>query len=113
MSKLRKGISLGLLGLASVGIMSIGAEAEQGMGAQINMPTYADFDLNGDGALLREEFYEARGQLMRKRAEQGYPMRNAANAPPFERVDVNRDGKITQQEFSDYQAVHRQMRREQ
>jgi Ca2+-binding EF-hand superfamily protein len=83
----------------------------RGMDQRRTPPKFADFDLNGDGALLKEEFYEARGQRMRERAEQGYSMRNAANAPPFERVDVNRDGKITPQEFSDYQAAHTRMRR--
>ena len=93
--------------------MGRGMDQRRGMNQRRTPPAFADFDLNGDGALLREEFYEARGQLMRKRAEQGYQMRNAAHAPPFERVDVDRDGKVTQQEFSDYQAAHRRMRREQ
>jgi Ca2+-binding EF-hand superfamily protein len=85
----------------------------RGMGQRRTPPKFEDFDLNGDGALMREEFYEARGKRMRERAEQGYSMRNAAYAPPFERVDVDRDGKITPQEFSEYQATHQARRRSQ
>jgi Ca2+-binding EF-hand superfamily protein len=86
-----------------------------GMGRGMNQarqaPDFASFDLNSDGVLMEEEFYKARGQRMRERTEQGYPMRNAANAPAFGRIDTNRDGKVTQQEFADHQVMHQQMRR--
>lgn len=82
----------------------------QGMNRGRQMPGFADFDLNGDGVLVANEFYEARAKRMSQRAEQGYPMRNSANAPPFEALDSNRDGKVTADEFSAHQATHMQMR---
>jgi hypothetical protein len=44
---------------------------------------------------------------MRERAQQGYPMRNAANAPPFESVDGDGDGVVSPDEFAAAQAEHR------
>ena len=87
-----------------------------GMGRDMNqqrqMPSFTDFDLNKDGVLTKDEFYQAREQRMRQRTEQGHMMRNVVNAPPFEILDTNRDGKVTQQEFSAHQAMRQQMRRE-
>ena len=82
----------------------------QGMGRGRNMPSFADFDLDGDGVLKKEEFYDARARRMYSRAEQGYPMRNAAKAPPFEQIDSNKDGVISAEEFAAHQAEHRKMR---
>ena len=84
-----------------------------GMGMGRNMPSFSDFDLNGDGVLHKEEFYDARAKRMYQRAEQGYPLRNAANAPDFETVDTNSDGKISEDEFKAHQAEHRKMRQQQ
>jgi hypothetical protein len=36
---------------------------------------------------------------MRRRAEQGYPMRNAPNAPTFEAIDRDGDGQVGPDEF--------------
>lgn len=82
-----------------------------GMYRGTQMPAFPDFDQNGDGGLSSEEFNEARDQRMRQRAQQGYPMRNAANAPAFETIDTDGDGKITPEEFSAHQAAMRQQMR--
>ncbi|MCW9014259.1 MAG: EF-hand domain-containing protein [Gammaproteobacteria bacterium] len=90
--------------------MGRGQGMGQGMNRGRNMPSFADFDLNGDGVLKPEEFYDARAKRMYQRAEQGYPMRNAAKAPPFEQVDTNKDGVISTEEFAAHQAEHKRMR---
>jgi Ca2+-binding EF-hand superfamily protein len=77
-----------------------------GAGMGRNMPSFAEFDLNGDGALTEKEFYEARAKRIAERSQQGYPMRNLANAPSFEVIDLNSDGRITPDEFSVGQAQH-------
>lgn len=91
-----------------------GQQAGMGMGGGgqrgRNMPSFADFDSNGDGKLMKEEFYDARAQRMYKRADEGYPLRNAAQAPDFESIDSNGDGVIDEQEFSTHQAEHMRMR---
>lgn len=89
--------------------MGMGQGIGQGKGMGRNMPEFSEFDLNGDGVLLKEEFYDARAKRMYRRAEQGYPMRNAAKAPAFETVDSNGDGRISPDEFSAHQAEHRRM----
>ena len=69
-----------------------------------NMAGFSTFDLNGDGRVEEKEFNEARKRRMQQRAEQGYPMRNAANAPAFADFDANGDGSVSPLEFSDFRA---------
>ncbi|EGV18083.1 EF-hand domain-containing protein [Thiocapsa marina] len=88
--------------------MGPGGGMGPGAGMGRNMPAFAEFDLNGDGALTEQEFYEARATRIVERSQQGYPMRNLANAPSFEVIDLNGDGQITPDEFSAGQAQHRQ-----
>jgi Ca2+-binding EF-hand superfamily protein len=73
-----------------------------------NMPTFSDFDLNGDGALHQQEFEQARAQRIRNRLEQGYQMRNLRYAPTFFDIDADGDGLVSTQEFAAAQAKHRQ-----
>ena len=75
-----------------------------GMNRGMNMPAFSDCDLNGDGKILEEEFYQARNKRMSERAEQGYQMKNAAMAPPFSVVDANGDGEISAEEFAAHQS---------
>lgn len=75
-----------------------------GMNRGMNMPAFSDCDLNGDGIILEEEFYQARNKRMSERAEQGYQMKNAAMAPPFSVVDANGDGEISAEEFAAHQS---------
>lgn len=81
-----------------------------GRGMGRNMPTFSEFDLNGDGKIPEKEFNEARASRISERAKQGYPMRNIANAPPFSNIDTNGDGVISEQEFYSSQSQHRQQR---
>ena len=85
-----------------------GMGAGQGRGR--NMPSHADFDLNGDGVLEKDEFYRARGERFTSRMQQGYQARGMATAPTFEDVDSDGNGKVTPEEFSAHQAEHRKQR---
>jgi Ca2+-binding EF-hand superfamily protein len=75
-----------------------------------HMPTFSDFDLNGDGILKQEEFEQARAKRISERAQRGYQMRNLRNAPPYATIDSNGDGAVTPDEFSAAQLRHRQDR---
>jgi Ca2+-binding EF-hand superfamily protein len=75
-----------------------------------NMPAFADFDLNQDGALTKEEFQQARAKRISERASQGYQMRNLANAPSFESIDSDGNGEVSPDEFNTAQMAHRQQR---
>ncbi|MFC1684266.1 EF-hand domain-containing protein [Pseudomonadota bacterium] len=77
-----------------------------------DMPTFAEFDLDGDGVITEKELNEARGQRISERAKQGYPMRGLASAPSFADMDSDGDGKLTPEEFSAAQAAHRQEMRQ-
>lgn len=85
--------------------MGMGPGAGRGMGR--NMPSFGDFDLDGDGTIGQKEFYQARANRMAERAQQGYPMRNAGNAPSFESIDRDGDGQVDAEEFAQGQAEHR------
>jgi hypothetical protein len=78
-----------------------------GMGRGMGMPSFSEFDLDGDGTLTEDEFNKAHSQRMQQRAEQGYPMRNAPNAPGFETFDRDGDGRVNAAEFAEAQAQHR------
>ena len=79
-----------------------------GMGRKNNMPSFSEFDINGDGVILEEELYEARAVRISERVKQGYPMRNIANSSSFEEIDANGDQKVTSEEFAKFQVKHRQ-----
>jgi hypothetical protein len=67
--------------------------------------SFSDFDQNGDGKILKDEFEKVRGERMSERAKEGYHMRNVQNAPPFEDMDANGDGEITAAEFQEFQSL--------
>ena len=97
--------SLLIAAMSLAGAVSASAQdMQQGMGKGHNMPMFSDCDLNGDGVIVAEEFYEARSKRMAERAAEGRMMKNAANAPSFESIDTNGDGEISPGEFDAHQA---------
>ena len=106
MNKLKKGITLGLLSLASVGVMSVGVNADQSTETQGTIFTYADYDLNGDGKIVEQEFNEANEAWMAKMAEEGHQTKNAEGLPGFAGIDTDADGVISEEEFATHQAKH-------
>lgn len=81
--------------------------SHHGTGNGKKMHTFADIDLNEDGAIVAEEFYKARANHMAERAAAGGKMKNAANAPTFESIDSDGDGEISPQEFAAHQGEMR------
>ena len=97
--------SLLVVAMSLAGAVSASAQgAQKGMGKGYDMPTFSDCDLNGDGVIVAEEFYEARSKRMAERAAEGGKLKNAANAPSFESIDTNGDGEISEEEFDLHQA---------
>lgn len=85
--------------------------SHHGKGKHHKMPAFADFDLNGDGAIVANEFYEARAARMVERAEAGGKMKNAANVPTFESIDLDDDGEISTEEFAAHQQTMMQKKK--
>lgn len=79
-----------------------------GMNKGMNMPSYSDFDLNGDGTIPEAEFNAAREKRINERKAQGYQMRNLDNILTFSSIDTNNDGEISIEEFSKHQQRQRQ-----
>jgi Ca2+-binding EF-hand superfamily protein len=80
-----------------------------GMSKGRNIASFTKFDLNGDGVILKQEFYDARAARKKVGIKQGYPMRTLANAPSFEDVDSDGNGEILSEEFAQYH-VNRQQK---
>ena len=90
---------------------SMGMNKGQGMGRNsMNQPTFAEFDLNNDGAITQKELEEARAKRMSQNAKDGKMLRNAGNAPAFADIDTNNDGTISQEEFRLHQSQKMKMR---
>ncbi len=85
------------------GMRGQGQGMGQGMGmgqnCVKNQPTFAEYDLNNDGAITQKELEEARAKRMSKNAKDGKMLRNAGNAPAFATMDKNNDGILNQEEF--------------
>lgn len=96
------------LALALAFILTVAAHSafpqEETRSNRHNMPAFSDIDLDNDGSIVANEFYQARSKRMAERAAKGGKMRNAANAPSFEDIDTNSDGKVSPDEFSAHQA---------
>ena len=103
MTKLIKSVTTGLLVVLAGSVMAMGG----GKGKQHNMPTYADFDLDGDGKIVEEEFNKAHAERMAKMAAEGRQMKHVGDFPGFAGIDTNGDGVISEEELSTHQAEHR------
>ena len=69
-----------------------------------NLPTFAQYDLNSDGKITKNELEEAREKRIHQKTKEGKMLRNAGNAPAFTDMDKNKDGSLNQEEFRLHQA---------
>lgn len=71
-----------------------------------NMPTFADFDTDGDGKIVEKEFNEGHAKKMSEMAAEGRQMKHAKACPGFSGIDSNDDGEISKDEFAAHHAEH-------
>ena len=109
---MKKIIVLSIVSIAMIWAQGMGqGKGNKGKGGMQNRPTFSTYDLNGDGKILQEEFYNAQAARMTQKANEGRQMRNAGNAPTFESIDTNGDKVITEDEFSAHQINRKQNHR--
>ncbi len=76
------------------------------MGQGANMPSFAEFDADGDGRISEQEYVDGRNRRIAERAAAGYPMRGLGQAVDFSAADTDGDGSLTPEEFAALQAGH-------
>ena len=81
-------------------------EMRGGMKKGMNMPTFADIDVNGDGKINEQEFSEFHAARMSKMAAEGRKMKHAGDMPGFSDIDTDGDGFINEAELTAHQAEH-------
>ena len=86
--------------------VAMSASQEPCAGKKGNMPSFSDFDLDGDGIIKEPEFNEAHAGRFSEMAAEGHKMKHAADAPGFSGIDSNDDGEISNDEFSAHQLEH-------
>lgn len=74
-------------------------------GKGFDMPSFAFFDVNGDGKISKKELQDGRAKRHDAKMGEGKMMRNAANAPSFSQLDTNGDGFISKDEFKAHQKM--------
>ena len=62
-------------------------------------------DLNKDGVLTSDEFYNDQARKMEKKMKEGKALKGASTAPRFDQVDTNKDFKVTFKEFDKFHIV--------
>ena len=82
------------------------AVAGEGKGMKGKMPTFSDFDLDGDGVITEQEFNEGHAKKMNEMAAEGRKMKCAESCPGFAGIDTDKNGGISNEEFSAHQTEH-------
>jgi Ca2+-binding EF-hand superfamily protein len=106
MKKITSPVLVTLMAVTAMMVTPLWAQGAQN-GKGKNMPTFAEFDLNGDGGITGNEFNTAHAERIAKHAQEGRKMKNLANACSFADIDTDGDGVVTPNEFSAHQVEHR------
>lgn len=62
-------------------------------------------DLNKDGVLTSDEFYNDQARKMEQKMKEGRALKGASTAPRFDQVDTNKDFKVTLTEFDKFHTI--------
>jgi hypothetical protein len=106
MSYLSKSFKTGLLVFLAGIMLSVYAQAEEGMKG--NMPAFSDFDLDADGSISQAEFDKGHAARMTKMAAEGRQMKHVAECPGFAGIDSDGDDGISEAEFATHKTEHQQ-----
>jgi len=65
-------------------------------------------DMNKDGMLSSQEFYNDQARKMAIKVKEGRALKGAATAPTFTQVDRNKDGQVSFNEYDNFHTVRQQ-----
>ncbi len=100
MSILKNLYPVALLITLAVLISPVNVQAEK----ERHKPAFSEFDLDGDGKIIENEFNEAHSKRISERAQEGYKMKNLGNSHTFSDIDTNDDGEISKEELIEHQS---------
>lgn len=86
-------------------MLAMNVSAGEGEKMKGQMPAFSDFDLDGDGTIVEQEFNEGHAKRMSERAAEGHELKNAGKCT-FADIDSDSDGAITPEEFKAHKAEH-------
>jgi len=92
--------------VAMLVMFATGVVAGEGGKMKGHMPDFSDFDLDGDGAIVEQEFNEGHAKRFSERAAEGHELKNAGKCK-FADIDADSDGAISEEEFSAHKAGHK------
>lgn len=98
---------------AAQGATLAAPESHQGTGqgrgrrsTSMQQPSFADFDVDGDGFIDVEEYTKVRAERIAQRAKEGRAMKNIGQTT-FAGIDTDEDGRASREEFAAHQAAQR------
>ena len=109
MRNLFKTVTFGLVVAGSLSVITSAVMAQDL--PQRGPMSFELYDMNKDGFVSEQEFYDLRAKRMEQKAAVGMPMKNAGNAPAFKAFDQNADGKLTELELLKGQSAQMQMKK--
>ncbi|WP_426370308.1 EF-hand domain-containing protein [Pseudocolwellia sp. HL-MZ7] len=80
-----------------------------GQGMKKKVPTFTDYDLDGDDIIFEQEFNDGQSKIRSNKNKECEQMKNGKDAPYFSEIDTNNDEEISQNEFITHQLYQRQL----
>lgn len=67
---------------------------------------FSEFDLDGDGVVLEQEWTQGHAERMKALAEEGRKMKHAGEMPTFASIDLDGNGQVNEEEFAAHKKAH-------
>lgn len=93
-----------LLALLSGSLFALAAQAgEEARGCPAQ---FSEFDLDGNGAIVEQEWLDGHAERMKAMAEEGRKMKHAGEMPTFASIDLDGNGQVDEAEFEAHKQAH-------
>jgi len=104
--KLANKVTLILLALVIGSLSAINTQAGEGEKKSGCQAQFSEFDLDGDGFIVEQEWSEGHAKRMQAMADEGRKMKHDGEIPTHASLDLNDDGKIDAEEFAAHKKEH-------